>query len=144
MATAKSTRSAPIRWRRLSPRAWPVSRDRGRTSARSYTATQTVSVRMLKTPKVAAGISRPPTFRCIVFACSVGNICCPTIKPGKIPVDHIGSTRMTALVSSTCCTVHSLHGSHAAPSALSSLPGFLSTQARFKYLHHVHEHTQPY
>ena len=119
-----------------------VSRDRGRTSARSYTATQTVSVRMLKTPKVAAGISRPPTFRCIVFACSVGNICCPTIKPGKIPVDHIGSTRMTALVSSTCCPVHSLHGSHAAPSALSSLPGFLSTQARFKYLRH--EHTQPY
>lgn len=52
-----------------------------------------------------------------------------------ILVDHIESTRMTAFVSSTCCTVHSLHGSHAAPSGLISLLGFLSTQARFKYLH---------
>jgi hypothetical protein len=134
MATAKSARPRPMRWRWLSLRAWPVSRDRGRTNARSYTAIQAVSVRMLKTPKEAAGISNRPTCRSIVLVCSTGNIFCPMITPGMIPVDQIGNTRTTAFAFSTCCTVHSLHGSHGAQSGVSSLlPWFASTHARFRY-----------
>lgn len=50
------------------------------------------------------------------------------------PVDQMGMTLIRVLSSSTCSTVHKLHGSAAVPSAAISNSGFFTTQALFKNL----------
>lgn len=49
-------------------------------------------------------------------------------------VDHMGSTLISDLRFSTCCTVHRFHGSDTDPSGFKSFSGFLITQALFKNL----------
>ena len=51
------------------------------------------------------------------------------------PVDQMGITLIRVLSSSTCSTVHKLHGSAAVPSPAMSCSGFFTTHALFKNLH---------
>lgn len=52
----------------------------------------------------------------------------------KMPVDHMGRILRRHFSSSTCLTVHRLHGCDASPSGVKSFSGFLIMQALFRNL----------
>lgn len=60
--------------------------------------------------------------------------CWLVVAAMKMPVDQMGRTLRRDFGSSTCLTVHKLHGFDASPSGVNSFSWFLIMQALFRNL----------
>lgn len=70
-----------------------------------------VKVSIMNKVKLVAGISKPNTILSMVPVWTMKNDCWLTVAASMMPVDQIGRTLIMAFNSSTCLTVHKLHGS---------------------------------
>lgn len=82
--------------------------------------------------------------RCLFMAraCVSMTECWLIVAAMMIPADQMGRTLISAFSSSTCLTVHRLHGSVASPSGVMSFEGVLIMHALFRNLNFLHEYVQ--
>ncbi|WVZ22400.1 hypothetical protein V8G54_000944 [Vigna mungo] len=93
-----------------------------------------VKVMIMHALKLVDGMSVWNTTLFMVLACTTEIDCWLMVVANMIQVDQIGRTLIIAFNSSTCLTVHILHGSVGIPSLSRSFSLFFSMQALFKNL----------
>ncbi|BAS70334.1 Os01g0142875 [Oryza sativa Japonica Group] len=111
MEKTEMTRPMPIRCSWVNPRGRPVTARTAGTMRRSYTGTQTMTLRVSKMESDAAGMEKcGPMLASSVFPWRTNMVLiCPYTVANTIPLAQIGSSRTTLFSSSTCVTVHSRH-----------------------------------
>ncbi|RDX99414.1 hypothetical protein CR513_17542, partial [Mucuna pruriens] len=130
VAKHEITSPIPILCLTLSPR--PLG-NKG-TRMRSYTITHIVKVMIINALKLVDGMFIWNTTLFMVPAWTTEKDCWLMVVASMMPVDQMGRTLIMAFNSSTCLTVHKLHGSIGIPSQSKSFSLFFIMQALFKNL----------